>query len=140
MSRLFVLDTDILSLWQHAHPAVSKHVAAHAADELAVTVITVQEQLDGWHARLSRAREHKEIADLYRRLADTVRFLSRVQIVSFSEGAIDRYEELRGLKLNIGKMDLRIAAIVLDQGATLVTRNTRDFARVPALQMEDWSA
>jgi tRNA(fMet)-specific endonuclease VapC len=136
---LYVLDTDILSLWQHGHTTVSQHVATHTADELAITIITVQEQLDGWHARLPRAKDRKQVADLYQRLADTVRFLSRVEILTYTEAAFDRYEELRRQKLNVSKMDLRIAAIVLELGETLVTRNTADFSRVPGLRMEDWT-
>jgi tRNA(fMet)-specific endonuclease VapC len=136
---VYVLDTDILSLWQHGHASVSQHVSAHTFDELAITVITVQEQLDGWHFRLARAKDRKQLADQYQRLADTVRFLSQVQILAFPEVAIERYEELQTQKLNIGKMDLRIAAIVLQFGGTLVTRNTRDFCRVSGLNFEDWS-
>jgi tRNA(fMet)-specific endonuclease VapC len=61
-------------------------------------------------------------------------------IVSFTDPAINRRAELRALKLNVRKMDLAIAAIALEQGAILVTRNTRDFRRVPGLAVEDWSS
>lgn len=35
-------------------------------------------------------------------------------------------------------MDLRIASIVLANGATLLSRNLRDFDRVPGLRVENW--
>ena len=64
----------------------------------------------------------------------------RVQILTFTEPAILRYEQLKSLKLKVGGNDLRIAAIALEHIATVVTRNRRDFARVPGLAVADWSA
>jgi tRNA(fMet)-specific endonuclease VapC len=49
-----------------------------------------------------------------------------------------RYETLKRMNLNVRKMDLRIAAIVLEHTGVLATRNVRDFRRVPGLLIEDW--
>lgn len=38
----------------------------------------------------------------------------------------------------IGPLDTLIAGTALAIGATLVTRNTREFSRVPGLRLEDW--
>lgn len=40
----------------------------------------------------------------------------------------------------IGSLDTLIAAHALALGATLVTNDTTDFARVPGLKCEDWTA
>jgi len=57
----------------------------------------------------------------------------------YAESAVLRCEHLRKQMLNLGKMDLRIAAIGVDPDMTLVTRNTRDFGRIPGLDFEGWS-
>jgi len=75
----------------------------------------------------------------YRRLADAVRFLARLQILTYSEPAMERYKDLRERKVKIKRMDLRIAATALEHGAILVTRNSKDFKQVPGLQIEDWT-
>ncbi len=63
----------------------------------------------------------------------------RFVVLSFPETAILRFEQLRSLRLNVGLMDLRIAAIALENSLTIVTRNQRDFGRVPGLAIVDWS-
>jgi tRNA(fMet)-specific endonuclease VapC len=134
-----LFDTDMLTLYEEGHPEVCRNVAAHHPDDLGTTIISVEEQLFGWFTMLRRAKDRKASARIYQRMTDTVTFLARMQISSFTEPAIARYEALQAMKLNIGGKDLRIAAIVLEEGAILVTRNARDFRRVPGLVIEDWS-
>ncbi|MBO0699611.1 MAG: type II toxin-antitoxin system VapC family toxin, partial [Zavarzinella sp.] len=132
---LYVLDTDTLQLFQDEDANVVARVRAVAPADLATSVVCVEEQLSGWYAQLRQAKRPERLAWAYRRLAATVRFLSRVQIVDFDEPAIGRYEELKRLKIKVRKMDLRIAATVLDRDGVLVTRNGRDFRQVPGLRI-----
>jgi len=50
-----------------------------------------------------------------------------------------RYEDLRKSHRKHGKNDLRIAAIALENGGTLIPRNTIDFKEIPGLKIDDWS-
>src|SRR5258708_336378 len=136
---LFVLDTDILTLFERDHAIVAARVAEHAPTEIAVSVVTAEEQLSGWYAQLRKARRPEKLAWAYRRLAATVRFLSRVRILDYDEAAIRLYDGLKRLRLRVRKMDLQIAATALQHGGTVVTRNMRDFQQVPGLHIEDWS-
>jgi tRNA(fMet)-specific endonuclease VapC len=114
------------------------NLASHSAWEIALPVISLQEQMQGWLGRLPRLTDPPKVADWYDRLV--VRMFPiwcRYQMLSFSVLAIQRFEHLRSLRLNVGKMDLRIAAIALESGLTVVTRNQRDFN--PGLTTVDWS-
>ena len=136
---LHVLDTDTLTLVEEGHPAVSRRFLQHRAEDVAITVLTVEEQLSGWYTALRKAKQPKKLAWAYRRLADAVRFFARLQILTYSEPAMERYEDLRKRKVKIKRMDLRIAATALEHDAVLVTRNSKDFKQVPGLQIEDWT-
>lgn len=95
--------------------------------------------MSGWYTLLRRARDKAKLARAYERMTENVRFLSRLQIFSFTEPAIARFESLKSMKLGVKAMDLRIAAVALEVAATVVTRNLADFGRVPGLRVEDWS-
>ncbi len=136
---LFVLDTDILSLYEAGNPVVCSRCQSTPAEDLTITVISVEEQLSGWYVLLRRAKNDEQLAWVYERLERTIRFIANLHILQFSRSAIARSERLRGQRLRIGTNDLRIAAITLEAGGILVTRNTRDFSRIPGLALEDWS-
>jgi tRNA(fMet)-specific endonuclease VapC len=55
----YVLDTDTLTLFQENHPVVVRQVVQHPRAELAVTILSVEEQLSGWYTRLPRAKDHR---------------------------------------------------------------------------------
>jgi len=134
--HLFILDTDILTLFEREHPAVVANVVAHSPSEIAISVVTVEEQLSGWYAQLRQAKGTDRLAWAYRRLAATVRFLRNARILDFDEAAISRYQELKRLRLKTRKMDLQIAATALEHCGTVVTRNVRDFKVIPGLTIE----
>jgi tRNA(fMet)-specific endonuclease VapC len=136
---LYVLDTDILTLFQRNDPAIAARVAAHYWDEVAISVVTVEEQLSGWYTQLRQAKELDRLAWAYGRLAANVRFLAFIRIVDFEKAALVRYEELKRLRLKVRKMDLQIAATALHHGGIVVTRNVSDFNVIPGLTVEDWS-
>src|ERR1043166_821671 len=79
----YILDTDHLTLLQEAHPSVVQRVAACAPDELAVSVISVEEQLSGWYTVLRRTKKPEQLARVYERLTIRVSSLSRRPIGAF---------------------------------------------------------
>ncbi len=135
----FILDTDTVSLFQRGHPRVVEHVLATEPASLAVTIITVEEQLRGRLRQVHRARDAYALVVAYSRLHETLAFFQSIPILDFDERAASVFEELRKSRIRIGTLDMRIAAIALTVGSVVVTRNQRDFGRVPSLVTEDWS-
>lgn len=66
-------------------------------------------------------------------------FYLTVQVLPYDAAAVAEFSRLRRQKIRVGTQDLRIASIALSKNATVVTRNTRDFVRVPNLKIVDWS-
>ena len=135
----YVLDTDHVSLFQRKHPQVTARVLAHPAAYLAVTIITVEEQLRGHLSQIRRASVGLARVEGYTRLHEALNFFMTIRILDFDEMANIRYEALRQQRIRIGIRDLSIAATVLAVGGILITRNARDFGLIPGLPIEDWS-
>jgi len=136
---MFILDTDHISLFQRSDPHVSARVLETPPQELATTVITVEEQLRGRLDLIRRARSDEAVVRAYRNLLATSLYFRRITVIGFDEQAQSIFRRFRGQGIRIGTHDLRIAATALSNGATLVTRNVRDFARIPSLSIADWS-
>lgn len=137
---LYVLDTDILSLYRQFDANVMRQINAHATDTLAIAVISAQEMLEGWLGQMPRQARPDRLAHVYAQFADTVSFLGGLSILPYRESTMTLFQQLRAMKLNVGSNDLRIAAIALEHNAIVVTRNLRDFTRIPNVTAENWAA
>ena len=87
---------------------------------------------------IRRASSSSDLILAYRNLHITFESLKSFSILDFSPAVGSIYSFLLKQKIKIGTQDLRIAAITLSVNGILVTRNQRDFAKVPNLVLEDW--
>ena len=134
-----LLDTDMLTLFQHGHPKVSARCALAPPGSLAITIISVEEQFLGWYTRARQAKRDDEIASAYDRMTEFAGFIKQLPIVSFTAEAIREYRQLKALRAECGQEELVYRRDWTQLSATVVTGNLSDFGRVPGLAVEDWS-
>jgi predicted nucleic acid-binding protein len=138
---MIVLDTNVLSELMRRRPAarVVRWVDEQEASALAITAVTVAELLYGI-ARLADGARKSELAAVVDAL---VREDFAGRVLSFDAAAAAHYAELvaerdwNGRPVSIS--DGQIAAICRCHGASLATRNVRDFDRVGIRVFDPWA-
>jgi tRNA(fMet)-specific endonuclease VapC len=135
----YLIDTDHLTLLEQGDANVTSNVTSRTPEEIAISVVTVEESLRGRLALLARATTGLLRVRRYRELHESIDLIGRIQIVDYCDSSETNFLSLRALKLNVGTRDLRIASIALANFLVVVTRNRRDFGRVPGPVIEDWS-
>jgi tRNA(fMet)-specific endonuclease VapC len=139
---LWVLDTDHLSLFLAGNQKVRDRIFL-GSNNVALTIVTVQEVFNGWMSQINDPAQSENLTELYTRLWIALNYFRDVQVVNFDDAANACHQRLlqENSVLNKKRLqkDMRIAAIALSLGATLVTRNYKDFAQVPGLAIEDWT-
>jgi tRNA(fMet)-specific endonuclease VapC len=137
---LLVLDTDhvsTLGLPSRTGANLLERIEA-SSQEVATTIITVEEQLRGWLAEIHRQRDlHRQIV-AYERLQRRIEFFAAWTVLPWDANAADLFVRHRADGVRIGSLDLKIACIVIAHNATLLTRNSIDFSQVLGLRFENW--
>jgi tRNA(fMet)-specific endonuclease VapC len=138
----YILDSTTLSLLQWGNQRIQDKFTLHK-DQLGHTVgitsVNVEESIGGWYTRLRQAKSRSDEALASVQLANAVIFLAGFPIYPLTITSLNEFDRLLKQKLKVGRNDLRIAALALELGATVVTNNLRDFTRVPGLQCVDWA-
>lgn len=137
---MLVLDTDHLTTMGYPSLLGQRLVERLDAsgEEIATTVISVDEQLSGLLAAIHRRHDPDQQIEPYAELISRVEFLASFLILPWDDDAIARFAAMKANRIKTGPMDLKIASITLAHDALLLTRNTRDFAHVPGLRMANW--
>lgn len=129
-----MLDTDTCIAILNRDARVRPHLEKHTPSQLRMSAVTLAELRFG----VARSKNGKRAASNLRVL------LSRVAALPFDGAATNRYGEIRAhLEARgtpIGPLDTLIAAHAVALRRILVTHNTREFRRVPGLDVEDWLA
>ena len=133
---MYLLDTDILSNLLKRTPStvlISK-LASVPPEQQFTSSITLGELIYGAYRLRERA------GHLLERLDETL--LPNLPAIPFDGAAARRYGEVRAelerQGTPLGDADLRIGAIALNRGLTVVTGNVRHFQRIPDLLVENW--
>ena len=128
----YLLDTNIVIYVIKRRPPQARVLFNQHAGHMAISVVTLAELLHGVEKSSDPAANLAVVEDL----------CSRLDVLPYMPKAAQHYGSIRAalerLGTPIGVNDLHIAAHARSEGLTLVTHDTREFARVPALQVEDW--
>jgi tRNA(fMet)-specific endonuclease VapC len=137
----YLLDTDHLSILQRkAGPEylrLSTWMAQSSAQDFACCVVSLHEQVLGAHNFLNQAKNSAGLVRGYVLLERLPRDYLAFVLLPFDSAGATIYDQLLGQNLRVGAMDLRLASIALSRRLTVLTRNLRDFGRVPGLGIED---
>lgn len=129
----YLLNTDIcVALIRKRPPHVLARLQQHPPGTVGVSAITVAELAVG-AAKSAQPEQNAAALD---------QFLLPLDVRAFDHAAAQRYGAVRATLeqqgIPIGSMDVLIAAHALSLGLIVVTHNTRHFARIPNIQLEDW--
>ena len=139
---MILIDTDVLTLLYYKNAAATAWRSSIAPGTVVVpTIVSRIELLRGRFDSLVKADTAERITDAQLRIDEVEVYLSRFErVIPMTPVAARLYFQLRETpKLRrTGRNDLMNAAIAIMLGATLVTRNVRDYRDVPNLKFVTW--
>jgi tRNA(fMet)-specific endonuclease VapC len=130
-----LLDTNAISDLMRDHPKVKARVGSHPDPVL--TSVVVSGEIRYGLSRLPAGKKRNDLELRAQSILAAFRTEAVTEQIAEVYGHLKASLESQGLSLDDN--DLWIAATALTYGNLVVTRD-QAFARVPGLQVEDWSA
>lgn len=138
----FLYDTDHITFFtiptSREYALIQRRAAAYASSDMAFSVASFHEQVLGAHAQINRAKSTAHTVRGYAWLSKLLTAYRDAIVLPFDLAAATEFDALRAAGVRIATTDLRIASIAKANNLTVLTRNAKDFAKVPGLVIEDW--
>jgi tRNA(fMet)-specific endonuclease VapC len=132
----YLLDTDHISFLQRRSglefKTLAARIARHSSTDFGLSIVSFHEQVLGAHNFINRASTNTDLLRGYKLLSETLSGFSEAPVLHLDPEAIAIFDELR-------EQRVRIATIAISRNLVLLTRNARDFNKVPKLAIEDWT-
>jgi tRNA(fMet)-specific endonuclease VapC len=130
---MYLLDTNIISYWMRGDLLLINKIKTYSPSDLSLSTITLAEIYYGIEKSSIRKKERRLKIESIK---------SELEIYPFNEQAAIKYGAIRAVLERqgqpISERDTQIASIALANKLSIVTHNTREFSRIPKLQVEDW--
>ena len=137
MKKTFMLDTNICSFIMRERPErVLNELQAKVLhrDKIVISSITYAELRFGAIGKKSSPKHNVIVDDFMERLD---------AVLAWDLNAVDATVKIKKILSDkgtpIGNNDTMIAGHAVSAGCVLVTNNTKEFERVPELELEDWA-
>jgi tRNA(fMet)-specific endonuclease VapC len=129
----YLLDSNTaVDIMRRPRGAAAERFIATSPSDMAVSIIVKAELLVGPYRKKSLPIE----------LPKVERFLSRVTILPFDDACAVEFAAIAAFLLDagapVGGLDIQIAATARRHGLIVVTRNAKDFGKMPGLSVENW--
>lgn len=132
---LYLIDTNVCVMYLNGRsPSIRDRILSVPTQDIAVCSVVKAELFFG------AMRSNNPTATLQRQQA----FLDNYESLPFNDQCAIIFAQIRAQLAAqgtpIGAYDLQIAAIAIANNLILVSHNTKEFSRIPQLQLEDWES
>ncbi len=139
----YLLDTDHISFLQRHNCQEFKILIQRMSQvpmtDFALSIVSFHEQTLGSHNLINRAKTNKDVIRGYNLLSEILKGFAVAPVLTFDAKATLIFEQMREQKIQVATMDLRIGCIAIANNLILLTRNSKDFKKIPNLITEDWT-
>ena len=130
-----LIDSNLLIAIERSQGAIQTLAERYADVPVYISVISVSELLYGVEQALTPAKR-ADRASFVEKIIRAIPVLDIQERTARIHAKLDVTLDRQGNR--IGADDLWIAAQCIEHGLTLITRNLREFQRVPGLQVTQW--